>query len=97
MELAAWFSTISENRLHEVGKLQPNKWGLYDILGNVWEWALYQEEDEDPNHNRILATKAEAFGGAFDTESSQLLFPRKRALSYKDQYTGFRCISRDGS
>ncbi|GBR77021.1 hypothetical protein NO2_1481 [Candidatus Termititenax persephonae] len=37
MNKYAWYSNNSSNKTHVVGQKEPNAYGLYDVLGNVWE------------------------------------------------------------
>src|SRR5699024_3219787 len=42
----AWYRSNSADRSRDVATKSANPWGLYDMLGNVWEW-VYDLYDPD--------------------------------------------------
>ena len=40
LEDYAWYDVNSEGTTHPVGQKLPNDWGLYDMIGNVWELGI---------------------------------------------------------
>ena len=101
LDRIAWYAGNSQRKTHDVKTKEPNAWGLYDMLGNLWEWtgdwydANYYKRQEltDPKgpstgQSRVLR------GGSWGSN------PAYVRASYRDWddpadrslVIGFRCV-----
>ncbi|MHA4807985.1 formylglycine-generating enzyme family protein [Flavitalea flava] len=87
----AWYSKNSSEKYHKVGTKKPNKWGLFDMHGNVAEWTLDQYL---PNFYEVFREKKAVNPCAFPTK----LYPVSvRGGSWDDDPESLRSAARRGS
>ena len=87
----AWYRGNSHERIHEVGGKRPNAWGLYDMLGNVWDWCWDVYDAEVYGTYRVLRG-----GGWFDEHWSCRASVRRRSHpTFAVDDVGFR-VARSG-
>ncbi len=84
----AWYQENSGQKTHEVGLKKANSWGIYDLLGNVWEWC------EDLYDVNVYGTYRVFRGGGWnDNERGCLASNRRRSHpTYKVDDLGFRIV-----
>jgi len=97
----AWFHDNAGGASHPVGQKKPNRFGLYDTLGNVWEWVqdwygmtYYSQSAEfdpkGPAHGEFRVSRGGSWRGVVKgharVSSRYILKPKVRSI-----VVGFRC------
>lgn len=95
----AWYFENSSHQTHEVGLKNPNQFGLYDILGNVFEWTsdyysdLSSNNRQDPFVDKISPWKVTK-GGSWYARPKGLrpAFRCKDEKNFRYSRIGFRLL-----
>ncbi len=95
----AWFDGNAQGRPHAVGMKRPNRWGLYDMHGNVWEWVadrfgpypggeVTDPKGPDRGNSRVMRGGSWSLGASYCRTNSR----NYEASSYKAANLGLRLL-----
>jgi formylglycine-generating enzyme required for sulfatase activity len=101
LDAIAWYRENSGGETHAVGGKAPNGWGLYDMLGNVYEWCQdgprkYTEASAvDPVGSSGAGADRVIRGGNWDNSAQFARAAFRDAFHPGDRRVsvGFRCSS----
>ena len=100
LDQIAWYGKNSGNSTHDARGKLPNAWGLYDMLGNVWEWvadwyddAYYAKSPARDPAGPATGTQRVLRGGSWSLDPQYVRASYRGGLVPEDRgyVIGFRC------
>lgn len=83
------------NKASDVGQFRPNRFGLYDMHGNVWEWVSNCHTSTYPiSTESATCSKRVARGGSYKSDPYYMRLSNREAVSENERskYIGFRLV-----
>jgi formylglycine-generating enzyme required for sulfatase activity len=97
LEAMGWYNQNSGGKTRPVGQKEPNAWGLFDMHGNVFEWAWDSHGAYDSALvNDPVGASAGSYqvmrGGSWgnDAQNCRSAFRISNSSDYRGDYLGFR-------
>ncbi len=96
----AWYSANSGGQTHDVAQKRANAYGLYDVLGNVWQWVndwydqnYYQsspsQDPQGPSSGQLRVLRGGSWN--YDTRYVRVSNRNWHYHGFRINYFGFRC------
>ncbi len=82
----AWFAENAKKKTHEVKSKKANKYGLYDMSGNVWEYSA--------TSHKLSEMRYSMNGGGFNNDKTmvEIISQIKVVPEHLMPNVGFRCV-----
>jgi formylglycine-generating enzyme required for sulfatase activity len=103
-----WYAGNSADTTHPAGRKKPNRWGLYDLYGNVAEWCndrydprYYEHSPGKAPRGPVKSDKIVLRGGAWNSTAEECRSahrlcenPGFQVPCFRGDHIGFRCVRR---